>query len=690
MEGTEGTSNPNGGRDTDSGHEDTITARDLLQILQEKDRLLSTLLERLAVAGGTPPQPAQTFQVIPDFSHNISPFDGSEDAPSARECIDNIRRTSNLHGWPAAYTLETAKARLVGAAKDWYRSRSSQITSWEEFEVRFRRTFVSQTSVAERWRRMQERVQQRNESTTAYFHSKVRLCHEVNLDFNDTRGQVLTGLRSRELCTMLLGRTNDDDDDLLHDILEFERIERERRELFGSRNRSIMSPPFSERSLPATMTKARDRRLEPRNGSTPAIAVHQPTRNESNVVTEALPCTGAGHVLIKEVIFNDDFALVGLIDTGSSGCLLRASAAARCGIQMVLEPTDLYGFGSENHPVTRSLGHCKAKVSIDGVVAENIPVLIVPDDAQRVDILVGRTFTELPNVTYAKVGSTFRFYHLNDCPFVHLVSPAQQAELQVKTPEECTLQKNAVNYVTTSSDRSVTVFRGHCGRDGLPEWKRGEITATVDDPKQLGWDVKSKPDECNKNKMGAPSKSTNKNSSMMLHAYKSRFSGLQLQPVTDTEIRSQSPQELRPRVRQRLRDGPKCIKEACDRRNYTTGLYEAGEIIRTSKASERTGNPTTTRRKYRGPRFTTQALPADTYRASDLCYKMGGGFATTTRISNLTKSYFTVRTSRQDDNATEEFQDEEENPVRQLPQHGRILPTRLRDYVVTWLSCACG
>ncbi|KAL1471572.1 hypothetical protein MTO96_039873 [Rhipicephalus appendiculatus] len=53
---------------------------------------------------------------------------------------------------------------------------------------------------------------------------------------------------------MLLVRTHDDDD-LLHDILEFERIERERRELFGSRNRSFMTPSFSERSLPATMTR---------------------------------------------------------------------------------------------------------------------------------------------------------------------------------------------------------------------------------------------------------------------------------------------------------------------------------------------------------------------------------------------------------------------------------------------------
>ncbi|KAH7956871.1 hypothetical protein HPB52_013073 [Rhipicephalus sanguineus] len=97
----------------------TITARDLLEVLQEKDRLLSTLLERLTVAGPAEPQPAPTFQVIPELSQNISAVDGSEDAPSAREWIENIRRTSMFHGLPAPYTLETAKARLVGAARDW-------------------------------------------------------------------------------------------------------------------------------------------------------------------------------------------------------------------------------------------------------------------------------------------------------------------------------------------------------------------------------------------------------------------------------------------------------------------------------------------------------------------------------------------------------------------------------------------
>ncbi|KAL1443874.1 hypothetical protein MTO96_030150 [Rhipicephalus appendiculatus] len=276
MEPTQGTSYPTGGGDT-------ITARDLLQVLQEKDRLLATLLERLTVAGVAQPQPAPTFQVIPDLRHNISAFDMTRE-----ETVDSNHGTDRRQPLPP--------------------------------------------------------INQHGE----------RKCYNCNI--------------------------------------------------YGHIARDCPEPkrPFKCQRCQATGQTQRNCQAF--------------SSNESNVVAEALPCTGAGHVMIKEVIFNDDFTFVGLINTGSSGCLLRASAVARCGIDMVQEPTDLYGFGSEHYPVTRSLGHCKAKVSIDGVVAENIPVLIVPDYAQRVDILVGRTFTELPSVTYAKVGSTFRFYHLNDCP----------------------------------------------------------------------------------------------------------------------------------------------------------------------------------------------------------------------------------------------------------------------------------
>ncbi|KAG0414376.1 hypothetical protein HPB47_008461 [Ixodes persulcatus] len=204
---------------------DEFSLRELLGMIREKDRLLTDLLGRLALpaqSGAADVSGVATFQVMPDLSKNISNFDGSEDAAAARDWIENLKRTATLHKWPTPFLLETAKSHLTGAAKDWLRSRHAEIASWEDLEYQFRRTFVSQFRAAERWSRMQDRVQQRNESTIAYFHSKIH-----------TREQVLTGLRSRQLCTMLMGRTHEDGDDLLHDIQEFERIDRERQERFG-------------------------------------------------------------------------------------------------------------------------------------------------------------------------------------------------------------------------------------------------------------------------------------------------------------------------------------------------------------------------------------------------------------------------------------------------------------------------
>ncbi|KAL1434675.1 hypothetical protein MTO96_011450 [Rhipicephalus appendiculatus] len=79
----------------------------------------------------------------------------------------------------------------------------------------------------------------------------------------------------------------------------------------------------------------------------------------------------------------------GLIYTASSGCLSRAPAAVPWSIEMVSEPTCLYGFGSRSVPVARSLGHFKAKMSINGVVAEKISVLLAQNDAQSIGVLAG-------------------------------------------------------------------------------------------------------------------------------------------------------------------------------------------------------------------------------------------------------------------------------------------------------------
>ncbi|KAG0413775.1 hypothetical protein HPB47_009073 [Ixodes persulcatus] len=120
-------------------------------------------------------------------------------------------------------------------------------------------------------------------------------------------------------------------------------------------------------------------------------------------------------------------------------------------------------------------------MDIDGVTGKNIPIFVVPDEAQSVDLLVGRTFTELPYVTYARLGGCLRFWHKSQCPFSYLEPLSDDPKLIVKTTERSTLQANVINWITLSSESDVTgpVLFNNCGKEILLDMKDGEIAVPV-------------------------------------------------------------------------------------------------------------------------------------------------------------------------------------------------------------------
>lgn len=87
-------------------------------------------------------------------------------------------------------------------------------------------------------------------------------------------------------------------------------------------------------------------------------------------------------------------------------------------METLKDATALYGFGSHGIPTVRAIAKCRANLIIGGVVRKNI-LILVPDEAQLIDSIVGRTLAELP--------------------FSHLEPLVSCLKLHLNTAEETTL-----------------------------------------------------------------------------------------------------------------------------------------------------------------------------------------------------------------------------------------------------------
>ncbi|UYV74255.1 hypothetical protein LAZ67_11002642, partial [Cordylochernes scorpioides] len=109
-------------------------------------------------------------------------------------------------------------------------------------------------------------------------------------------------------------------------------------------------------------------------------------------------------VYLKDVKIDNKETVKAMIDTGSSSCLMRESVARRISVDIEPDSTSLYGIGNQTAPAARTVGKTTVDLEIDGIVGREITVFIVNDDAQPYDLLIGRTWTDLPYVSFARIG----------------------------------------------------------------------------------------------------------------------------------------------------------------------------------------------------------------------------------------------------------------------------------------------
>src|SRR5690606_35805225 len=119
---------------------------------------------------------------------------------------------------------------------------------------------------------------------------------------------------------------------------------------------------------------------------------------------------------IKECVINGH-RLTALVDTGCSSVLIRKSVADAIDLPYKDEEVPLFGVGKVDLPAARAIGRALINVTIDNVKAKNVDSLVVPDDIQPYDILIGRSFTEQPHVAFVKFRNNLVFGDQNEEPF---------------------------------------------------------------------------------------------------------------------------------------------------------------------------------------------------------------------------------------------------------------------------------
>ena len=407
----------------------------------------SMLLELLKLQQ-TKPTNEMTF--APDFNKSIPMFNGLNTGHQALDWLKTVNSIADLNRWPDIFRLQSARSNMIGPASHWLLSRN--ITNWTDFEYQFKKTFVGETTIGDRWKNMVLCIQRKSQNVLEYFHEKVHLCSILELEFSEIKTQVLEGLYSKDLSMHLLCCNHMDADALLNDIINFERLDAAR----TSRIRQTISTNTSENtSQKSTTPSPRYNQAVTQKGiqntstricfncgstshiasacikpriakgacyecgstthqrpkcpklmqptTTPALKKGPITENESKVmnVQSNFNHTSPYEVTCTyEIPVDEDTkcstTFMAIIDTGSPINLLKCELLPN-NVNVIKPVGTDYNFAGINGAKLELLGTFETNVNIDGNIFF-LRFFVVPENTMTVSAILGRDFVTKPGV----------------------------------------------------------------------------------------------------------------------------------------------------------------------------------------------------------------------------------------------------------------------------------------------------
>nr|CAI5826329.1 unnamed protein product [Callosobruchus analis] len=482
--------------------------QDMMVENRRRDALIERLVDKLTVQ---PAGPNTNVAVMPELLKNLTTFDGN--SANAKQWIKSLTSAQLLHDLPDTYMLETARTRLVSGASYWYAVNEPEIQTWQQFVDKFNSTFVPKESFSTKWRKMVARTQHKGEGLSGYFHEKVKLCKELDLDIRELKEQVLIGLWSKQMCDAMFGIKHFSVDQLFHDLQEYSQLESERvsRIVEASHNRRITRGGTIPRRYadganvqgPRDISRDASRQIPQRNERSatrteqPTSSTYLPARNSEGKPLR-FQCKKYGHTskyclqtrpnrsampgeitrtaanpdttqnnpgpsvnlnVIGEHADDSNFKyfqpayvngeLVEAYVDFGSQCTLIKENIVKQ-LGLVLNPLDRsFKITGFGNGSVKPIAKTYAEIKIDQAKAYT-ELLVIPDEYQQVPLLIGQPFTEQNHIVVVKKDDQLCLFD-NDLYKIELPAlPKPAVNLFVK--EKQVLPSNHVGFITVYTE----------------------------------------------------------------------------------------------------------------------------------------------------------------------------------------------------------------------------------------------